>query len=153
MTSRVGCHRADARGAATVEFVWLGLVLLVPLIYVLVAAFAVQRAAFATEGAARAAGRAFLLAPTDAEGLERARVAAAASFADEGVDQSPTVSFTCRPDSSDCHLPGSLVTVTIRSSVTPPLVPGFLGGGSLAVRLDAASTAPIGTFREVTDGR
>ncbi len=50
-------------GAATVEFVWLTVLLLVPLVYVLLSVFEAQRAAFAVSSASQAAGRAFVRAP------------------------------------------------------------------------------------------
>ncbi len=57
-------------GNASVEFVLLAVVLLVPLVYVLLFAFELQRAAFAATAAARAAGRAYVVA--DAGAAQRA---------------------------------------------------------------------------------
>ena len=45
-------------GSALVEVTWLSILLLVPLVYVVLAVFEVQRAAFAVDAATRAAGRA-----------------------------------------------------------------------------------------------
>ncbi|MFI5955247.1 hypothetical protein [Cryptosporangium sp. NPDC051539] len=45
-------------GSAIIEFVWGGVLLLVPLLYVVLAVFEVQRNAFAVTEAAREAGRA-----------------------------------------------------------------------------------------------
>lgn len=47
-------------GTATVEFVTVAVVLTIPLVYVLLTVFAVQRAAFAVTAAAREAGRAYV---------------------------------------------------------------------------------------------
>ncbi|MDQ1747781.1 MAG: hypothetical protein QOD07_2044, partial [Frankiaceae bacterium] len=41
----------DDRGSAVVEFVWLGVLLMVPLVYVVMAALSVQGAAFAETAA------------------------------------------------------------------------------------------------------
>lgn len=66
-------------GNATVEFVALAVVLMVPLVHVLLAVFAVQRAAFAVSQAAREAGRAYAVT-TDADA---ARDAADLALADQ----------------------------------------------------------------------
>nr|MBA2738363.1 hypothetical protein [Nocardioidaceae bacterium] len=54
------------RGSALVEFTWLCLLLLVPMVYLLLAAMDVQRASYAATAASRAAGRAYVLAPDTA---------------------------------------------------------------------------------------
>ncbi len=51
-------RRRGEDGSALVELVWLGILLLVPLLWIVVSVFEVQRGAFAVSGAARAAGRA-----------------------------------------------------------------------------------------------
>ena len=67
---------ATSGGSALVELTWLGILLLVPLLWIVLSVFEVQRGAFATSAAARAAGRAYALAPTDAEGRAQAEAAA-----------------------------------------------------------------------------
>lgn len=47
-----------------VEFTLLAVVLVVPLAYLVLALFEVQRAAFATSAAAREAGRVFVVSPS-----------------------------------------------------------------------------------------
>jgi Flp pilus assembly protein TadG len=135
------------RGAAIVELVWLGVLLLLPVVWIVVSVFEVQRGAFAVSGAARAAGRAYALAPTDALGQARAEAAARQALADQGVGDLPlTVDITC--DAPDCHAPGAVVTVRIDSRVDLPLLPDALGGGAPSFALDATHTLPIGTFRD-----
>ena len=46
----------DESGTALVEFVWLAILLIVPLLYIVLAAFETQRAAYAASAAARSAG-------------------------------------------------------------------------------------------------
>ncbi len=79
----------DDQGSALVELVWLGILLLVPLLWIVVSVFDVQRGAFGTESAARSAARAYALAPDDASGRERARAAARQALADQGLDDAP----------------------------------------------------------------
>lgn len=73
-------------GTVLVEVTWLAILLLVPLVYVVLCVFSVQRAAFAATAAARAAGRAYVMAPSTAEGEARARAAGAVALDDQGVD-------------------------------------------------------------------
>lgn len=142
----------DERGSALVELSWLGILLLVPLLWIVVSVFDVQRGAFAVSGAARAAGRAYALAPTDAEGRLRAEAAARQALADQGLRDVPlSVTITCTPYPHDCHSGTSLITVRIASRVDLPLLPGFLGGDAPSFALDATHTVPIGQFQEVSD--
>ena len=141
-----GARRGE-RGTAIVELVWLGILLLLPVVWIVLSVFEVQRGAFAVSGAARAAGRAYALAPTDALGQARAEAAARQALADQGVGDLPlTVAISC--DAPDCHAPGAVVTVRIDSRVDLPLLPDALGGGAPSFALDATHTVPIGTFRD-----
>lgn len=149
---RHGPRRRGEDGSALVELVWLGILLLIPLVWIVVSVFHVQRGAFAVSGAARAAGRAYALAPDDAEGRRRAEAAARRAFADQGVADAPlSVAITCTPYPQDCHSGTSVITVRITSRVDLPLVPDLLGGGSPSFGLDASHTVPIGQFQEVSD--
>ncbi len=141
--------RRGERGSALVELTWLGILLLVPMLWIVVSVFEVQRGAFAVSAAARAAGRAYALAPTDAQGRLRAEAAARQALADQGVADAPlSVSVTCTPYPLDCHSGTSVITVVIRSRVDLPLVPSALGGGAPSFALDASHTVPMGQFQE-----
>ena len=140
----------DEQGSAIVELVWLGILLLLPVLWIVVSVFQVQSGAFAVSGAARAAGRAYALAPTDAEGRARAEAAARQALADQGLDGVPVdVQITCSPYPQDCHSGTSVITVSVASRVDLPLLPDFLGGGAPSFALDATHTVPIGQFQEV----
>lgn len=137
------------RGSALVELTWLGVLLMVPMLWIVLSVFEVQRGAFATSGAARAAGRAFALAETDAQGRAQAEAAARRALADQGVTGQPMrLTVTCAPVPGDCHRPGSVVTVRVQSRVALPFLPGVLGGGAPAFALEAGHTVPIGQFRD-----
>ena len=118
-------HRSD-QGSALVEFVWLAVLLMIPVVYVVLAALSVQRAAFASTSAAREAARAYATAGSDAEGEQRAEAAVALAMHDQGVTWSPTGRvISC----GDCSFaPGSTFTVDIHMTVALPFVPGWLCG-------------------------
>ncbi len=141
--------RRSDQGSALVELTWLGILLLVPILWIVVSVFEVQRGAFATSGAARAAGRAYALAATDGEGHARASAAARQALADQGVPGQPLqLSVSCSPVPENCHTPGSTVTVVVSSQVDLPLLPDVVGGGSPSFALTSTHTVPIGQFRD-----
>ena len=135
-------------GSAVIEFVWLAILLLVPLLYVVLAAFETQRAAYAASAAARSAGRAFVTAPDQASGYARARAAVRLAYADQGLDSTPAFRITCRPDPHHCLTPGSVVRAEVHSSVALPLMPAALGPNTPRIAVDSEHQAPYGTFRE-----
>ena len=83
-------RRSRDDGSAVVEFVWLAVLLLVPLLYVVLAAVTLQRTAFGLTAAARDAGRAYATAGSDSAGERRAEIAATMAMRDQGVDWSPS---------------------------------------------------------------
>jgi len=136
------------RGTALVEVVWLGIILLVPLVWIVLSVFEVQRGAFAVSSAARSAARAFALADTAAAGEADARAAIRQAFDDQGGDRRDfTFDVTC--DGPDCHVPGAVVTVRVRTRVDLPLLPDVLGAGSPSFALDSTHTVPVGQFRDL----
>ena len=145
--------RADERGSALVEFSWLAILLLVPVVWLVLSVFEVQRGAFAVSGAARAAGRAYALADSDATGDAHARRAARQAFTDQGLGAAPlTLAVTCTPYPRSCHAGTSVVTVRVATRVRLPWLPSSFGLGEPVFALDASHTVPIGQFREVRGG-
>ena len=137
------------RGSALVELTWLGLLLMIPLVYVIVSIVTVQRSAYGSTEAARSAGRAFILSPDVATGRQRAYTAAAVALRDQGVDLSPEdVAIVCRPTSDSCLQPGSSVEVRLHLQVALPLVPSFAGRSPASVAVDASHVEPYGVYRE-----
>ena len=128
------------RGSALVEFQFLAILLLVPLVYVMLAALDVQRTVFGATQAAREAGR--VAASTGSEAS--ARYAAARSLLDQGVDPSAVgVSFRCP---SGCQTAGGRVTVEVTARVSLPFLPDALAGVA-AIPVSATHTAPIDRYR------
>ncbi|GAA1615121.1 hypothetical protein GCM10009789_81500 [Kribbella sancticallisti] len=142
-------RRRSERGSAVVEFSWLAVLLLVPLIYVMLAVFDVQRTSYGATAAARAAGRAFIIVPaglSEDEAQERAFEAARLAMKDQGVElRSGELKITCSPA---CLEPGSTVTVELGTEVPLPFIPEALGGERPAVQVSASHTEPYGDYRE-----
>jgi len=132
---------------------WLGILLVLPVLWIVMSVFEVQRGAFAVSAAARSAARAYALAPEDESGLLRARTAARVALDDQGVHGvTPDVRVTCTPYPGDCHQGTSVITVSVHSRVVLPLMPSALGGDRPSFALDATQTVPIGQFQEVDGG-
>ncbi|HEX3708106.1 MAG TPA: hypothetical protein VHV76_15880 [Mycobacteriales bacterium] len=116
--------RGTDDGSAVVEFVFLAVLLLVPLLYVVITAVSVQRAAFGMTAAARDAGRAYATAGSDSLGEARAEAAVALALGDQGVRWSPQGRVVrCNPCG---YAPGSTFTVSLAAEIPLPLVPSWL---------------------------
>lgn len=131
------------RGSATVEFTWLTLLLLVPLVYVVIAVFETQRAAYGVAAASEAAARAFIQADNVGTAESRAHAAADLVLADHGVTRA-SVSTRCDPA---CFEPGSSVVVTVRTSRRLPLAPDLFGEPIASLDVDSKHTEPFGRYR------
>lgn len=146
--------RSRARGeggSALVEFTWLAIILLVPLVWIIMSVFEVQRGAFAVSAAARSAGRAYALAPDDATGAARAQAVAEQVLADQGSPgQKVRVTVSCRPSGGNCHVGTAVITVRVESSVSLPAAPRILGRDAASFRLSSSHTVPIGQYVEST---
>ena len=125
-------------GSAVVEFIFLGLLLLVPVIYFIVTAGAVQGAAFAAAGAAESAAKVYVAAGDPVSGEQQAKVAAELAFTDFGFEPGEVLlDISC---SAECLAPGSTATALVSFNVPLPLGSGLPGGGFAPVTVDAAST-------------
>ena len=136
------------RGSASLEFLTVGMILLVPLVYLVLVMSALQAGALAAEGAARQAARAFVLAESDAEGQSAAARALAVTLDDYGLAQGDSdLVVDCSAGASACLARGETVTVHVRISVGLPFVPDVLELQSRAsVPMEAASTQRVSKF-------
>jgi Flp pilus assembly protein TadG len=131
-----------------IEFVGLGVVLLLPMLYLLLSVFAVQKAAFAVTQAAREAGRAYATAPSSSAAGTRAAYAAMLALDSQGVRESYQVRYV--PDGADCKSAGdgaaslragSRFVVCVRTRAALPLGGGITVNGQFAVSVDTYRTA------------
>jgi hypothetical protein len=134
-----GRPRGD-RGNAIVEFVFLGVLLLAPLMYLVLAVSAVQRNLYGVTQAAREAGRAFATG-TAANAADRAAYAARLALEDQGVSGDDAVIRYGAVD-ADCEsasiqpwpvAPGGEFAICVTRPFTVPGVPGFLVGDRSSV--------------------
>ena len=114
----------DDSGNAMLEFTFLGVLLLVPLVYAVVTALTVEKAAYAVTAASREAGRVYVSAGADDTAYGRAFAAAQVVMRDQGLDLADgELEISCEYD--PCSTAGGLVHVRIDRSVDLPLVPAL----------------------------
>lgn len=113
------------RGSAIVEFVALGLLLLVPVIYLVITVSKVQAGSFAVVAASEQAGQAISVMEADSFNQAAIHEIAAIAAMDHGFDaQDLALEVSCSDGS--CTSPGAVATVHARLTVDLPTVPGFV---------------------------
>jgi Flp pilus assembly protein TadG len=135
-------------GSASLEFITAGMLLLLPMVYLVLVMSAVQAGALAVEGAARQAARVFVQGDTVAQATAQAERAIQFALADYGIEAADaTVSVNCSPSPADCLTRLGTVTVDVGISVPLPLVPpGLTVDVPLAVPLEATATQQVSRF-------
>ncbi len=113
----------DDRGSAVVEFIVIGVAVLVPMVYVVQCVMVVHSAVLASSQAAREAARAFSTAATTADGRHRAVAAARLAFSDQGMDLPGDGGLRLECANGPCLSPGSDVVVTLDWAVPLPWLP------------------------------
>ena len=134
------------RGSAVVEFTFLCLLLMVPVVYFIITVGQLQGGSFAVVGAADQAAKVYVAQPDAASGRAAAGQAVQLALADYGHPaENASLETSCDP--ADCTAPGSAVTVTVRLTVPLPFVP-FSDVLKLdAGQLSASATQLVGRFR------
>lgn len=133
------------QGSASLEFLTAGLVLLVPLVYLVLAVSSIQAAAFAAEGAARQAARVFVQAIDEGAAAASAERALQFALADHGVAGNAALRVEC--SATPCLTRREFVTVSVDLEVPLPLVPSVLPGDfPLAVHVRATATEQVSRF-------
>lgn len=122
---RLRTRRAE-RGSAVIEFVVLGVILTLPVFYLVLALARLQAGAYAVTTAAREAGRTYVTAPSEAAAPGRAQAAGALAFADQGFDGEGSVQVACA--ASPCLQRDAKVRTVAALDVRLPLMPDLLEG-------------------------
>lgn len=132
--------RSSENGSSIVEFIFLGVLLLVPVTYLIISASQLQAASFAAVGAADHAARTFAAADSEAEGAARARNAVDVAVGNLDVAaNAATMNYGC---SAACLEPGSTVSVEVVIHVPLPFLPAGVdmdfgrAASSATVRVD-----------------
>ncbi|MBB2890049.1 pilus assembly protein [Flexivirga oryzae] len=120
-------HERDAEtGSALIEFIVIGLLLTLPVFYLVISLARLQAGAYAVASAARESSRMFVTAPDTASGQARAQAAAAMSFEDQGFAGRGSMHIGC--SRQPCLSPDSVIDSVTDLDVDLPLIPDFLRG-------------------------
>lgn len=134
------------KGSAVVEFTFLALLLMVPLVYFIITLGQIQGGAFAVTGAADQAAKVYVGQPDARSAQTAAEQAALIALADYGHNASDAqVSTSC--DQADCQAAGSAITVTVHLTVRLPFIPFSDDFRLNASEVEASSTQLVGRFR------
>ncbi|WP_255304834.1 TadE family protein [Microbacterium sp. 3J1] len=118
----------DDGGSAALEFITVGVILLVPLVYLIIALGAIQEQMLGVEAAARHSVRAMALAPDAAAAASDGDAVLRSVIAEYGIDpETVEVSMTCAPADVPCPSAGVMVTLTVSARVELPLIPSVFG--------------------------
>jgi len=144
---------AEDDGRALIEVVILGVLMLIPVIYILIAVLRLQAATFAVTQAARDAGRAIDGAPSIAEAISRARLIAGVDLLDQNVSNDQLVltfvaaGAACTSQALVPTLePGSVFDICVTAVVRLPGIPSILSGS--ANTITGVYTVHIADLRE-----
>ncbi len=140
-----GSDSGSQSGSAVVEFVFLAVLMLVPMFYLVMVLARLQAGAYAVSAASREAGRAYVTAPVAEQATPRAHSAAGLAFADQGFESEGSIEIGC--DGTPCLRPEGRVQTTATLWVPMPLVPAFFADiVPLQIPISATHVATVDRF-------
>lgn len=138
-------------GNAVIEFIVLGVLLMAPLVYVMLAVFTVQASAYGVTEAAREAGRAFVEAKSSADAYEQACLAATLALRNQArgsFDCATELKVSCLSGACAPALtPGDTIRVEIDLPVGLPMLPTSVFGQPTAIALRASHDEVVDRYR------
>ena len=115
-------------GSAALEFIVVGVILLVPLAYLIIVLGTIQDHTLGVEAAARHTARAIALAPDAAAATVAGERVLDAVVDEYDLDPETTeVTLSCLPASAVCPSSGATLIVRVDTRVRLPFVPPILG--------------------------
>lgn len=132
-------------GSAALEFITVGVILLVPLAYLVITLGVVQETLLGAEAAARHTARVIGQAESLTAAAESGDAVLANVIDEYGIDaENVAVSITCTPTGANCPSPGATVIVTVTTHVSLPFVPEIFGlERATQIPLQAASAQKV----------
>lgn len=143
-------HRlvADDEGSASLEFIVGGVLLLVPIVYLMLALGTIQGQSLGVEAAARHTARAISTATDADDAAERADRVLASVAEEYGIDPGELdVAWDCTDSPGECPAAGATLVVTVRTRAELPLMPPIFGLDQIAaVPVEASAVQKVSRF-------
>ncbi len=131
-----------------VEVLALGVVLLVPVVYLALVVGRVQAATYGVDAAAREAARVLSVAPDERTGRVHAAAAVRLALLDQGFEVDPVAVTTVECSARPCLTPQGRVAVGIEVEVVLPGVPAVVDAAVPArVTVRSSQVAVVDAFR------
>lgn len=139
---RLRAAGADEIGSAALEFLTVGVLMLVPLVYLVLALGEIQSQALGVEAGARFVARTIAAGEGDPD---RVLDAVTREYGIRDVD----AQVSCLPAAAECPAAGATIHVTVAARVTLPLIPPILGLERLAeVPVEATAVQKVSRYWE-----
>jgi Flp pilus assembly protein TadG len=139
------CTGAE-EGSAVVEFVFLAVLLMIPVVYLIITLGQLQGGAYAVVGAADQAAKVYVAGTDPGAAQSAAEEAVMLAMADHGFNSEDAhLALECSP--ADCLTPGATVTATVTLRVPLPLVPTLPGVNPSVATVHAVASQLVGRFR------
>lgn len=127
----------DEEGSAALEFIAVGVILLVPLVYLVIALGSIQEQTLGAESAARHIARVVAQAPDATTAAARSDAVLTNIIDEYGLDADRVdVELSCTPAGVECPSAGATIIVMVATQVRLPLVPELFG-------LDRSTAIPV----------
>lgn len=132
-------------GSATVEFIGLTLILLIPAIYLLLTISQLQAAGYAVVAASDQAAKTVGFHQDSSIAQSRAYETVSLTVTSYSLDpEAVETSIQC--SNADCTTPGTRISVHVAVDVRLPLIPTFLGNPTNIATMSATGYHVIGEF-------
>ncbi|MBP2413786.1 hypothetical protein JOF48_002585 [Arthrobacter stackebrandtii] len=132
-------------GSAIVEFIFLAVLLMVPVVYLILTVGQVQGGAYAVVGAADQAAKVFVLHEDGAAAEAAALDAMNLAVTDMGFDAAGAqLTISC---SADCSTAGTIVTARVQLRVELPVVGSLPGVSATAATVESSASQKVGRFK------
>lgn len=141
-TGEAAVSGAAERGSAIVEFIFTSTLILIPMVYLVLAAGQLQGASYAAVGAADHAAKVFAVSDQAAQAEANARDVVSRTLDDFGI--APGLATTVIRCDPGCLQPGSTVSVSVGIQVPLPFLPE--GFGASAFTVDSTATQRVDRF-------
>lgn len=133
------------RGSAVVEFIFLAVLLMIPVVYLILTVGQVQAGAYAVVGAADQAAKVYVLNDDLPPAQQAAEQAVRLAVEDMGFDAAnATLAITC---DGGCLTAGATVHARVELRIELPVVGSVPGVTATAATVDASASQKVGRFR------